>query len=125
MGQYFKAEYKRQRPAQLCSALLPPIQAPGHASYPNGHSTQAHLMAYCVALVLPENVRPKLQNNLRVLADRIGRNREIAGLHYRSDTIAGVTLAQSIFALLNTDPDAKATMQRFWEAIEKAKAEWA
>src|SRR5258708_33972564 len=71
-------------------------------------------MAYCVALVLPVEVRPKLQNNLRVLPDRIGRNGEIAGLHYRSDTVAGITLANNIFTVLSAeDADSKATMRRF------------
>ena len=59
-----------------------------------------------------------------VLADRIGRNREIAGVHYRSDTEAGVTLANNIFAVLTDDPDAKAKMTRFWQAVENAKKEW-
>ena len=48
VAMYFKGLYKRPRASELCPALLPPIEVPGHASFPSGHSTQAHLMALCV-----------------------------------------------------------------------------
>ena len=48
VAMYFKNLYGRPRPSQLCPALLPPIEIPGHASFPSGHSTQAHLMALCM-----------------------------------------------------------------------------
>src|SRR5262249_44046104 len=86
---YFKNMYQRPRPSLLCPGLLPPIQVPGHASYPSGHSTQAHLIAECVKLVLPSSVKPALSYDLDQLAQRIARNREIAGLHYKSDSDAG------------------------------------
>ena len=47
-----KAYFNRMRPSQLCPALLPPLAVPGHASFPSGHSTQAHLMALCINDVL-------------------------------------------------------------------------
>ena len=37
---------------------------------------------------------------LERLAERIARNREVLGLHYRSDTLAGVFLAKQTLALL-------------------------
>ena len=44
------------------------------------------------------------------LADRIARNREIAGLHFRSDSKGGANLAQSLFEVLSSDalPDDRA-----------------
>ena len=44
--------------------------------------------------------RKTMVDNLMTLADRIARNREIAGLHYASDTVAGVALAHGIRPLL-------------------------
>ncbi len=44
--------------------------------------------------------QPVMEDDLWTLADRIARNREIAGLHYRSDTLAGVLIAQCIMPLL-------------------------
>ncbi len=37
---------------------------------------------------------------LRLMADRIARNREVAGLHYRSDTWAGLMLAAGCFDIM-------------------------
>ena len=38
--------------------------------------------------------------NVTALADRVARNREIGGLHYRSDSTAGNALAQTVFDTL-------------------------
>jgi acid phosphatase (class A) len=56
-------------------------------------------------------------DDLWTLADRIARNREIAGLHYESDTAAGVAIARSILPLL-------ATTARYQTTRDAAKLEW-
>jgi hypothetical protein len=118
VAMYFKGRYARPRPSQLCPALLPPIEVPGHASFPSGHSTQAHLMALCMDSVLDTLVqKPVMDDDLWTLADRIARNREIAGLHYHSDTIAGRLIAQCIMPLL-------ASTATFTAALDDAKLEW-
>ncbi len=98
VAMYFKGQYKRPRASQLCPALLPPIQVPGHASFPSGHSTQAHLMALCMGDVLRDChwAVDNVTDDLWTLADRIARNREIAGLHYPSDTAAGKAIARRL-----------------------------
>src|SRR5262249_38577503 len=100
---YFKSRFNRVRPSQLIPSLLPPVPVPGHASYPSGHSTQAHLFALCAAKILQVGKGDGMYLILTTLADRIARNREIAGLHYPSDTAAGVNLAFQIFAILNDE----------------------
>ena len=97
---YWKSRYRRLRPSQIRTKLLPPMQVPGHASYPSGHATQGHLIAYGMRLVVPAP-----NANLIGLAERIARNRELAGLHYPSDTDGGVRLATKIFALIEADRD--------------------
>lgn len=130
VAMYFKSLYLRPRPSQLCPALLPPIEVPGHASFPSGHSTQAHLMALCMDDVfagdalhaeLPQ--RKTMVDDLMTLADRIARNREIAGLHYASDTAAGVALAYGIRPFLNTAA-AGGVQSRYQQAVKAAKGEW-
>jgi membrane-associated phospholipid phosphatase len=126
IAMYWKAHYKRPRATQLCPALLPPIAVPGHASYPSGHSTQAHLMAACMREVfagLPAAQQPQMQpmrDDVWVLADRIARNREIAGFHYPSDTAAGVWLANNILPLLSGMPAGSA----YQTAVANAVLEW-
>jgi hypothetical protein len=118
VAMYFKGLYARPRPSQLCPALLPPIEVPGHASFPSGHSTQAHLMALCMDNVVNGLAqKPVMNDDLWTLADRIARNREIAGLHYRSDSVAGRLFAQCIMPLL-------APTKRFAAALADAQAEW-
>jgi hypothetical protein len=121
---YYKRQFSRPRPTQLCPALLPPLVVPGHASYPSGHSTQAHLIAHVIDDILsglPQH--DPVMADVRVLADRIARNREIAGFHYPTDTMAGVQLAGLIHPLLAQSPPAPA---QFWYgiALAAARAEW-
>lgn len=119
VAMHWKAYYKRPRPSQICPALLPPIQVPGHASYPSGHATQAHLVAACLKSVMPASVQPMV-NDLTVLADRIARNRQIAGLHYQNDTDAGVRLAGDIYNILKNHT----SVPSFDGLIAAAQGEW-
>ena len=99
-GMHFKYKFKRARPVQLYPPLLPPCETPGHASYPSGHATQSRMMEKCMGLVLhnatllatdalPGADATTLTTDLSALAWRIAHNREIAGFHYRSDTVHG------------------------------------
>jgi membrane-associated phospholipid phosphatase len=125
---YYKGHYNRPRPSQLCPALLPPIPMPGHASWPSGHATQAWLKALCMEHVL-QGVLPgtlitgdlgAVSSNLRTLALRIARNREIAGLHYPTDSAAGRKLADTIVPFLIS----MASTTWFGKAVAAAKGEW-
>lgn len=105
VSMHYKRVWNRPRPSQLAPALLPPVAVPGHAAYPSGHALQAVLMALALneALAPANGNTPKqtaLQPVLMSLAWRIARNREIAGLHYQSDTNAGTFLAEQVFPLL-------------------------
>jgi membrane-associated phospholipid phosphatase len=126
MAMHYKHVHWRQRPSQLAPALMPPVEVPGHPSYPSGHATQAHLMAECAILVLPAAMLPLFADNLRALARRIARNREIAGLHYASDSAAGAALAGNIHAFLQDPVAAGVPFQAsFLALLNAATAEWA
>lgn len=103
MAMHFKSKHLRERPSMLAPSLLPPTQVPGHPAYPSGHATQAHLIAKCFQLLLPISHRPVKERTLIGLALRIARNREIAGLHYPSDTQAGIDLANQTFVKMEED----------------------
>jgi membrane-associated phospholipid phosphatase len=121
---YFKTKFDRVRPSQLIPALLPPIPVPGHASYPSGHSTQAHLFALCATEILQATPGVGISLVLTKLADRIARNREIAGLHYPSDSEAGKNLASDLFTILN-NAGVMPPPSTFAAAMAAAQAEWA
>jgi hypothetical protein len=126
MAMHFKAIHRRERPSRLAPSLLPPLQVPGHASYPSGHATQAHLIATCAAAILPAGLNPIVTDTLVALADRIARNREIAGLHFHDDTLGGIDLAANIFEFLETDRQlgSTATIPRYRDLFDAAAAEW-
>jgi membrane-associated phospholipid phosphatase len=110
---WHKAYWNRPRPSQLYPVLLPPIDVPGHAAYPSGHATEAHLLAKVLEEILPEEIstltaagtaRPSPPGPpltpTQAMAQRIARNREVLGLHYPSDSAAGRDLADFTFPLL-------------------------
>jgi hypothetical protein len=128
MVMYYKEKYARPRPSQLLPALLPSMDVPGHASYPSGHSTESHLIAHFLRHVLgKDNPASKL---LHPLAHRIAINREVMGLHYRSDSEAGEKLAKSVFELALKvsglkDPYLPGKLENILKStIEEAQAEW-
>jgi membrane-associated phospholipid phosphatase len=133
---YYKDIFERPRPSWECPALMPPVPVPGHASYPSGHATQAYLfwltIKYMLGIVspaLPAADITAVGETLSALAHRVARNREIAGLHYPSDSKAGKDLAEAIFAVLSdhTGSGQSAgdyTLRKFGAAVVQAASEW-
>jgi membrane-associated phospholipid phosphatase len=118
--QHFKWLNNRRRPSQVCPALRPPIQVPGHAAYPSGHATQAFLIAHSLAAIFPKKSELGAGKAVQALAARIARNREIAGLHYASDTAAGIELAGAIWRTLKDGNEFKvlsANAMKEWEGV--------
>jgi hypothetical protein len=58
------------------------------------------------------------QGPLRQMAARIARNREVLGLHYPSDSVAGKTLADRTFTPM-------IGLTRLTNVVAVAKKEWA
>jgi PAP2 superfamily len=109
----YKGKYNRPRPQQLAPALMPPISGQTHPSYPNGHMTNARLIALCLTDAVPAVFAEALSE----LAELIGRNRERAGVHYPSDTAAGRELATQAHGILKG-------CIRYQELLDQAKREW-
>ena len=82
-----KTRFNRVRPSVVLSSIDPILDVPWHSSYPSGHSAQATVVSELMA-----NLFPNKRRSFDQLAKRIGKNREIAGLHYPSDTLAGRNL---------------------------------
>jgi hypothetical protein len=100
-SQQAKGIFMRPRPVQIYPAMMPFIATPSHPSFPSGHATQAFLVAKMLSRMMQA---PALEPYLFSLANRIAENREIAGLHYESDSRAGKELAEFLAdKLVNTD----------------------
>jgi hypothetical protein len=101
----FKMRYARARPWQMCDAktldaMFPPghFLHPGHAAYPSGHATWVHLWAELIGTLLKDDTK---KANAHKVASEVAERREIAGLHYPADSVAGrqlgIEIAQRIY----------------------------
>ncbi|WP_299784446.1 phospholipid phosphatase [uncultured Marivita sp.] len=91
VGYVFKARFARPRPNAVDPTLRPFLPNPPHASYPSNHAFQSFSVAHAINRAIPE-IPGAIE--LFHVAQRIGENREYAGLHYESDTRAGEELAR-------------------------------
>lgn len=87
----YKKRFARPRPSHLRPALDLVVPNPGHAAYPSGHATQSMLFSKMLALIDPQNRAIYLD-----YAKAIAHRREIAGVHYPSDSLAGQQLAEAL-----------------------------
>jgi acid phosphatase (class A) len=111
-----KREYKRARATQLDKTLTTVIPVPGHPSYPSAHGGQTHTVALVLGYIDPAHADQYMQN-----ANDIGRRREIAGVHYPSDTKAGIELGTQVFNEMMKNHDFKTKIDELAEAVRTAK----
>ena len=112
----WKHYYDRVRPHVLEPAIAPLIDVPGHPAYPSGHATQAYFIAYVMSELRPEAGEELLRD-----AARIAKNREIAGVHYPSDSEAGRILARQFAGAFLALPETTLLLeaaQQEWQEIE-------
>jgi acid phosphatase (class A) len=107
----FKKEQPRTRPSVLDSRIHPAIPMPAWPAYPSGHAT----VAFSYAFVLQE-LMPTKREALLKEAFAIGRHREVAGVHFPSDTSAAKLVARQVVDLLCEQP-------KFREDFEKSRKE--
>lgn len=108
---YFKRLYSRTRPFQIDVTIATSLKGheafPRHPSYPSGHATQATVIAEVLKyLIDPHGRKETAVERAKVdqCAFMIAYRREIAGFHFRSDTLAGIILGIQIFSLLRVQP---------------------
>ncbi len=94
-----KMHFARPRPSMIDNTMDLVIPDPPHASYPSGHAAQS----YMTALVLSD-FDPEHADEYKQFAMDIAHRREVAGIHYPSDSEAGRKLAQDVYAALRAVP---------------------
>ena len=101
----YKQQFKRPRPSILAPDLELSIINPGHPAYPSGHASQAYMAALILSYFDPEN-----NDRYFKLAYDIAHRREIAGVHYPSDSETGRQFAQQVFDAFMAIPTFKKKM---------------
>lgn len=107
-----KKRFNRPRPHQLEPQLRPAIPVPDHPAYPSTHALQGYVVARTLSLLFPNNTEELLAAGVK-----IGREREIAGIHYPSDAKASRALGEELFDRLQQN-------EKFLAEVEAAKKEW-
>ncbi len=148
---HHKAYFRRVRPSTLCPGLAPPWGPPGHPAFPSGHATACHFVALLLLEIGPVAERfgvydegvargraPKpddlakpygtdLRSPLLWLANRMARNRERLGLHFKSDSSAGRSIAFGLWeAIFRSEgqSDKQIELPALQNVLELARAEW-
>jgi membrane-associated phospholipid phosphatase len=87
----FKQQAGCPRPVEYSAQIQPLVATPGHDSWPSGHSTESFAVARVLAML-----RPDAGPQLRAHAARIAQNREVAGVHFPTDSAAGAVLGDTL-----------------------------
>ena len=97
-----KVHYNRPRPQKLAKAMIFyrqsqfnvfPLKTAETPSYPSGHATEGRF----VSLFLADKVPFEHKGNIKKLGDDVGNSRQIAGVHYPTDTEFGHQLAGAFY----------------------------
>lgn len=107
-----KLRFDRVRPIFLEPRLVTVIETPGHPAYPSGHATQYILYALALSEVAPTSSKVIMCDALHVAI-----RRELAAVHYASDSEAGRRLAEILFDEWKKKPGQRA-------ALEDARKWW-
>ena len=95
----YKLQFGRARPGEVDPRIAPLFSDPNdwrnprHPSYPSAHAAQAYALAFLFGALTTDDA---LKATLMAAATRVAVNREIAGLHYPSDSEAGRLLAKQV-----------------------------
>lgn len=123
----YKRWYQRPRPSALCPGLLVPFGPPRHPAFPSGHALTAHLTTGLLLRI--DKLQHYKGEALLWLARRVATNRERAGLHYPSDSLAGERLATEVIERLFATGGNQIVNLEFINGsdglFEKATDEWA
>jgi PAP2 superfamily len=115
----FKQMFGCPRPFEYSAAIQPLVTTPGHDSWPSGHATESFLQARILATLSQKSFEGDASAETLLLqnAERIARNREIAGVHFPADSVAGCilgdTLARFIISYSADDATGKALTRKF------------
>lgn len=86
-----KRMYKRQRPYLRNPDIKPCIPLESSSSFPSGHSATGRAVGRYLSKIFPDRALEIMR-----IANQIGQNRMIGGVHHPSDVLAGQKLGDAI-----------------------------
>jgi acid phosphatase (class A) len=106
-----------QRPRPTASPGVHAVFPQGGWSYPSGHSTRATIYADLLAWTLPDHRDAFLERGRE-----IGFGREIAGVHWPSDVLAGRMLGHTIARALLARDDVRTALTNLRPELDRSFA---
>ena len=107
-----KIQLLRSRPHQVDPRIRPAIPVPQHPAFPSGRAGEARALAIVLGDLLPAEASQLLR-----FAAEVGRRREIAGVHFPSDTAEGARIGQAV-------ADKLLSLKEFQVLVGAARHEW-
>ena len=86
-----KYAYWAMRPSQLDPELKPLFALPNHPSYPSAHACLSTAAGHTLAALFPRDAE-----RLRAFSAEAAEARIWAGIHYRSDAVAGQAIGEAV-----------------------------
>jgi hypothetical protein len=124
----FKHHFRIRRPADHSALVQPVIQTPAHGAFPAGHACQCNFLSALLTKLVGTSLGPgsDVSDQMQQLADRIGENRVVAGVHYKKDITDGAKLGKALAKYFikqaeYTGPNPKTALQWLWKNAAK---EW-
>src|SRR5262245_11629636 len=90
-----KYAYWAIRPNQLDPSIIPLFPNPNHPSYPSAHASLSEAQAAMLSYLFPRDTE-----FFKSLAKEAADSRVWAGVHYRSDLVAGLAQADAVAGLI-------------------------
>jgi len=118
-----KARTEVPRPHTLSTKVIPVIPVPEYSSYPAGHMCAMACIVEVFLHVL--QLPPGSEAAMRLVSEgkRIGKNRELAGLHTPGHTKAGSTLGLSLAGAF-LDSKFRKSVKLWDHLLAQARDEW-
>ena len=123
-----KHEFACRRPVELSPQVQPMIITPGHGGFPVGHMAEATLFGCLLGkLTEPKSAANKVQwahlkTQFDRLADRIGDNRVVAGVHFTCDLAPSKVFGIDVAEHFSKQTNGGGTLKELWDAARTEMA---
>ena len=95
VSQRFKQALNCPRPVAWSPLVQPLIPTPAHAATPSGHSARS-IFSCAPCSDCPARLTQPAGGTATSFGHRVADNREVAGLHFRVDTLAGRVIGEAL-----------------------------